>query len=518
MTTKAVTLAIKGENGADVALPHTSADLTGYVNENAPGVENVAGALDDLFAKSPGNISALTGRVDALESGQTEQDADISAAAAAAADWTASKPGIVQRVETLEEKVQPFTAPTASTPGKAGLVPTPGATDPSQQALRVLTMNGFGTLTAGSLDVSWERADSTNIVLGAELVPAGSSVNAFTVAGDYYADTWTDAPLNEQGILSIREMRTHGNATDDTRIQYATFLALTSNKLFWRGGGSKRPAGQPWTWAIDWREVLGGGTDKAPMPHAPDGMAGSWQLVIAQATDPYLRIPAGGSWAVYSGAIWVDGAMDTDGYASVFAGGTVIGPLILYSSARQSALCYMVQNSSTKHSITNDEWQARDIVRRVDGSYVIRVHELPYHVPNEDAYANLWIEVDTYAQAHPEQVTDEPAPPVPTEEELLARAKTLKTSEFDRAMADIDAKLARSTSDIVAAMLTPATLAAETDAALLSADELEKSKTIFVTLRSIQKRNRILRKQVTAAENIEEVQGIEPTRYDLTDG
>ena len=67
-------------------------------------------------------------------------------------------------------------------------------------------------------------------------------------------------------------------------------------------------------------------------------------------------------------------------------------------------------------------------------------------------------------------------------------------------------------------MLTPATLAAETDAALLSADELEKSKTIFVTLRSIQKRNRILRKQVTAAENIEEVQGIEPTRYDLTDG
>ena len=41
-------------------------------------------------------------------------------------------------------------------------------------------------------------------------------------------------------------------------------------------------------------------------------------------------------------------------------------------------------------------------------------------------------------------------------------------------MADIDAKLARSTSDIVAAMLTPATLAAETDAALLSADELEK--------------------------------------------
>ena len=165
-----------------------------------------------------------------------------------------------------------------------------------------------------------------------------------------------------------------------------------------------------------------------------------------------------------------------------------------------------------------NDWQSFPVTRRADGSYVITNNGLPYHVPNSDGFTALWAEVDAWAQAHPEQVTEEPAPPVPTEEELLARAKTLKTSEFDRAMADIDAKLARSTSDIVAAMLTPATLAAETDAALLSADELEKSKTIFVTLRSIQKRNRILRKQVTAAENIEEVQGIEPTRYDLTDG
>ena len=160
-------------------------------------------------------------------------------------------------------------------------------------------------------------------------------------------------------------------------------------------------------------------------------------------------------------------------------------------------------------------WQSFPITRRADGSYVITNNGLPYHVPNSDGFTALWAEVDAWAQAHPDQITDEPAP---TEAELLARAKTLKTAQFDLAMAAIDAELIRSTTDLVAAMLTPATLAAETDAALLSADELEKSKTIFVTLRSIQKRNRILRKQVTAAENIEEVQGIEPTRYDLTDG
>ncbi|MBS1331629.1 MAG: hypothetical protein HP053_00245, partial [Christensenellaceae bacterium] len=76
-------------------------------------------------------------------------------------------------------------------------------------------------------------------------------------------------------------------------------------------------------------------------------------------------------------------------------------------------------------------WQSSTIIRCADGSYRINHMGYPdYHVPNTDRWAPLWAEVDTYAQAHPDQVTDEPAPPVPTEEELLARAKTLKTSEF----------------------------------------------------------------------------------------
>lgn len=161
-------------------------------------------------------------------------------------------------------------------------------------------------------------------------------------------------------------------------------------------------------------------------------------------------------------------------------------------------------------------WQSSTIIRCADGSYRINHMGYPdYHVPNTDRWAPLWAEVDTYAQAHPDQVTDEPAPPVPTEEELLARAKTLKTAEFDRAMADIDAELIRSTTDLVAAMLTPATLAADNDAVnALSADELEKSKVIFVTLRQVQAQNRALREQVIAAQSIEEVQAIEPVTVD----
>ena len=161
-------------------------------------------------------------------------------------------------------------------------------------------------------------------------------------------------------------------------------------------------------------------------------------------------------------------------------------------------------------------WQNSPIIRRADGSYVIAYAGYPeYHVPNNDEFAAIWAEVDTWAQEHPEQVTDEPAPPVPTEEELLARAKTLKTSEFDRAMADIDAELIRSTTDIVAAMLTPATLAADDDAAnALSADDLEQSKAVFTMLRAIQAQNRALREQVQTAQSVEEVQAIEPVTAD----
>lgn len=162
-------------------------------------------------------------------------------------------------------------------------------------------------------------------------------------------------------------------------------------------------------------------------------------------------------------------------------------------------------------------WKNSPITRRADGSYVIAYAGYPeYHVPNDDEFAALWAEVDAWAQAHPEQVTEEPAPPVPTEEELLARAKTLKAAELDRAMADIDAELIRSTTDLVAAMLTPATLAADNDAvSALNADELEKSKVIFVTLRQVQAQNRALREQVQTAQSVEEVQAVEPVIPDM---
>lgn len=79
--------------------------------------------------------------------------------------------------------------------------------------------------------------------------------------------------------------------------------------------------------------------------------------------------------------------------------------------------------------------------RSWDNSYVITKNGLPYHVPNEGKYAEEWVEVQAYAQAHPECVMEEEpyVPPVPT----LAEAKVAKLKEIndaaDRAVASLTA-------------------------------------------------------------------------------
>ena len=130
-------------------------------------------------------------------------------------------------------------------------------------------------------------------------------------------------------------------------------------------------------------------------------------------------------------------------------------------------------------------WQNSPIIRRADGSYVVAYAGYPeYHVPNNDECAPLWAEVDAWAQAHPELLTDEPAPPAPTAAELLEQAKALKTADFDRVMADIDRRLIRPLAN------------GETD--------------IVAGINSIQARNRERRAQVVAAETVEAVEAIEP--------
>lgn len=217
---------------------------------------------------------------------------------------------------TNTAELKPFTAPASDAPGKAGLVPAPQAVDPSQQALRVLGLNAaFNTLTAGSFDLSWERTDSTNLVLGASNCAYGTNLEDLVVAGDYYASQWTNAPADGEGVYSLREMRTYGDANSTMRVAHAFFYAISAGKLFWRGGTAARPAGQRQEWR-DWFEILGG--NFAPMPKA----AGVGQVYLL----PYGSgtLPEGGTWVVVSWGINIAGGY-SEGSVQFLAGGSAIG-------------------------------------------------------------------------------------------------------------------------------------------------------------------------------------------------
>ena len=75
------------------------------------------------------------------------------------------------------------------------------------------------------------------------------------------------------------------------------------------------------------------------------------------------------------------------------------------------------------------------IHRTLDDSYVITKNGLPYHVyPYSAEYAQEGDEVDAYAEAHPECVTEE-KPYVPTLEELKTAKKARIDAETSAAIA-----------------------------------------------------------------------------------
>lgn len=85
------------------------------------------------------------------------------------------------------------------------------------------------------------------------------------------------------------------------------------------------------------------------------------------------------------------------------------------------------------------EMEYTGIKRRADGSYLID-RDGDYHIPKS---WTEWAAVDAYAQQHPDEVTEEPAPAAPA----LAELKTVKRAEIwaagDAILAQVKANFTR---------------------------------------------------------------------------
>ena len=78
------------------------------------------------------------------------------------------------------------------------------------------------------------------------------------------------------------------------------------------------------------------------------------------------------------------------------------------------------------------------ISRRVaDGSYVVLKNGMPYHVPDSEEFADFFSQLDEYARAHPEAVTEE-HPYVPTKEDVRRAELEGRLSELQEYLRSTD--------------------------------------------------------------------------------
>ena len=129
-----------------------------------------------------------------------------------------------------------------------------------------------------------------------------------------------------------------------------------------------------------------------------------------------------------------------------------------------------------------------------DDSYVIDRNGLPYHVPNLGEWTELWAEVHAYAQAHPEEVTEE-QPWAPS----LDDVKAAKLAEVDAAY---EAALVAT---LTMPSASPTTTEIATEAALFAAEDAAGLADVRGILAA---RRDELKAAVEAAATVEEVESL----------
>ena len=73
----------------------------------------------------------------------------------------------------------------------------------------------------------------------------------------------------------------------------------------------------------------------------------------------------------------------------------------------------------------------KNLVKNYDGSYTFIKNGNPYNCPNFGEWAVEFAEVDTYAKAHPEAVTEQTPPPQPSLDDLKASKFLDLSAAFD---------------------------------------------------------------------------------------
>lgn len=206
-----------------------------------------------------------------------------------------------------------FTPPTASAPGKAGLVPGPEAMPENELLLNLLSAKGFMKIDPSALFPSAESVElnKTTLALGGELV-VNLAIDQLRRSG-WFAGSFTGtlpAGVSEGILLNLLIY----NNSDQLYYRTQLLVAYNNSKIYRRGSYGFAPGGTI-TSDSQWQE-LGA---FAPIPTLSAGVG---QVFVAG--NGYHTLPAGGTWYVQTLGITIDQGITT-GTAAFLAGGTQVG-------------------------------------------------------------------------------------------------------------------------------------------------------------------------------------------------
>lgn len=209
--------------------------------------------------------------------------------------------------------VPEFTVPTASAPGKAGLVPGPEAMPENELLLNLLSAKGFMKIDPSALFPSAESVElnKTTLALGGELV-VNLAIDQLRRSG-WFAGSFTGtlpAGVSEGILLNLLIY----NNSDQLYYRTQLLVAYNNSKIYRRGSYGFAPGGTI-TSDSQWQE-LGA---FAPIPTLSAGVG---QVFVAG--NGYHTLPAGGTWYVQTLGITIDQGITT-GTAAFLAGGTQVG-------------------------------------------------------------------------------------------------------------------------------------------------------------------------------------------------
>lgn len=203
-----------------------------------------------------------------------------------------------------------FTPPTASEPGKAGLVPQPQATNPTVQLANILTMQGWGSFSPAFVQVS--PMNSKELVPSMQVLPSPADLNS-VIPGVYYSSGWTNVP---DGAVAQGRTWVYASKNSDGTYGYSQIYIDDAGNSWFRGSIDSSSTGEFPVWNL-WA-ALG-----APKPKAAEGV-GLWvTLGTVQGTGASITLPAGGVWAYFLTGASASGNI-TGTKAGVAGGNTVV--------------------------------------------------------------------------------------------------------------------------------------------------------------------------------------------------